>query len=67
MNSFAIALFLHIVGALGVSVALGFEWIGLSRIRKATVPEEIRAILGMVQGTGRPGFLSMLATVIRHL
>jgi hypothetical protein len=39
MNSFAFALFLHIVGALGVSVALGFEWIGLSRIRKATVPE----------------------------
>ena len=64
MNSFAIALFLHIVGALGVSVALGLEWIGLSRIRKATVSEEIRAILVIVKGTSRLGFLSMLVTVI---
>ena len=64
MNSFAIALFLHIVGALGVSVALGFEWIGLLRIRKATVSDEIRAILGIVKDTGRVGFFSMLATVI---
>lgn len=64
MNSFSIALFLHIVGALGVSVALGLEWIGLSQTRRATAPEEIRAILGVVKSTSRLGFVSMLTTVI---
>jgi hypothetical protein len=64
MNNYSIALFLHIVGALGVSVALGLEWIGLSQIRKAIVPEEIRAILGVVKSTNRLGFISMLTTVL---
>ena len=64
MNIFSIALFLHIVGALGVSVALGLEWIGLSQIRMATVPDEIRAILRVVKSTTRFGFISMLTTVI---
>jgi hypothetical protein len=64
MSNYAIALFLHIVGALGVAVALGLEWIGLSQIRRAIVPEEIRAILGVVKSTNRLGFLSMLATVL---
>lgn len=64
MSIFSIALFLHIVGALGVSVALGLEWVGLSQIRKATVPEDIRTILKVVQSTTRFGFASMLSTVI---
>ena len=42
MNIFSIALFLHIVGALGVSVALGLEWLGLSQIRKTTWPYSLR-------------------------
>jgi hypothetical protein len=64
MSIFSMALFLHIVGALGVSVALGLEWIGLSQIRKSTVPGEIRAILKIIQSTTRFGFTSMLSTVI---
>jgi hypothetical protein len=64
MSIFSIALFLHIVGALGVSIALGLEWIGLSQIRRATVPGEIRAILKLVQSTTRFGFASMVSTVI---
>jgi hypothetical protein len=64
MSIFSIALFLHIVGALGVSVALGLEWIVLSQIRRSTVPQQIRAILGLVKSTTRFGFISMLATVI---
>jgi hypothetical protein len=64
MSNFAIALFVHIVGALGVSVALGLEWIGLSQIRRATVTEEIRAILKVVKSTNKMGFFSMLVTVI---
>ena len=64
MSIFSIALFLHIVGALGVSVALGLEWFGMSQIRRTTVPQEIRAILKVVQSTTRFGFVSMLSTVI---
>lgn len=64
MNIFSIVLFLHIVGALGVSVALGLEWIGLSQIRRSTVADEIRAILKVVSSTTRFGFISMLSTVI---
>lgn len=64
MNSFSIALFLHIVGALGVSAALGLEWIGLSQIRSVAQPDEIRALLRVVKSTSRLGFISMLATVI---
>jgi hypothetical protein len=63
MSIFSIALFLHIVSALGVSVALGLEWIGMSQIRTTTVPQEIRAILKVVQNTTRFGFVSMLSTV----
>jgi hypothetical protein len=64
MNSFSIALFLHILGALGVSVALGLEWIGLSQIRKSIIADEIRALLRAVKSTTRFGFISMLTTVI---
>lgn len=64
MSIFSIALFLHIVGALGVSVALGLEWIGQSQIQRSTVADEIRAFLNVVQSTTRFGFISMLSTVI---
>jgi hypothetical protein len=64
MNDYSIALFLHIVGMLGFSVVLGLEWIGLSQIRRARLPEEARAILRMVKGADRLGFISMLTTVI---
>ena len=64
MSIFAIALFLHIVGALGISMALGLEWLGLSQIRKTAVQDEIRAILRVVKSTTRIGFISMLSTVI---
>jgi hypothetical protein len=64
MSIFSIALFLHIVGALGVSVALGLEWIGLSQIRRSTVPQQIRTILDLIKSTTRFGFISMLTTFI---
>ena len=39
MNDYSIALFLHIVGALGFFVALGLEWTGLRQIRSAMTLE----------------------------
>ncbi len=64
MNAYSIALFLHIVGAVGIFVALGLEWTGLRQIRSATSPEPVRGwmrILGSQRGFG---FVSMFMTVI---
>ena len=63
MSNYSIALFLHVVGALGFFVVQGVEWIGLSQIRRARLPEEARAILGTVKSADRLGFVSMLTTV----
>jgi hypothetical protein len=64
MSDYSIALFLHVVGALGFFVVLGLEWIGLSQIRRASLAEETRAILGMVKSADRLGFISMPTTIV---
>lgn len=42
MTFYSIALFLHIVGALGLFVALGLEWTSLLYLRRATTIEQAR-------------------------
>ena len=42
MNDYAIAVFLHIVGALGLFVALGLEWTSMLLLRRATTTEQAR-------------------------
>ena len=64
MNNYAIALFLHIVGALGVSVALGLEWIGLRQIQSAKLPEQAGAWMRILKSTNKAGFACMLTTVL---
>jgi hypothetical protein len=65
MNIYSImALFLHIVGALGVSLALGLEWTGLRQIRTAMLPEQVRTWMGIFKSVRKVGFISMLTTVI---
>jgi hypothetical protein len=64
MSNYSIALFLHIAGALGFFVVLGLEWIGLSQVRRAKLPDEARAILGMVKSADRLGFISMPTTIV---
>lgn len=64
MNAYAIALFLHIAGALGFSVVLGLEWIGLSRIQSAARAEEARLVFGMLGNSQRLGFVSMLSIAV---
>jgi hypothetical protein len=61
---YSIALFLHIVGALGFFVALGLEWTGLSQIRRAKTTEQVRGWMGILKSVRKVGFTSMLATVI---
>ena len=65
MNIYSItALFLHIVGALGVSVAVGLEWTGLRQLRLAMLPEQVRTWMGIFKSVRKVGFISMLTTVI---
>lgn len=65
MNSYSIiALFLHIVGALGVFVSLSLEWTGLRQIRTAMLPEQVRTWMGIFKSARKVGFISMLTTVI---
>ena len=64
MNIYSIVLFLHIVGALGVFVALGLEWIGLRQLQSVNLPEQVRAWMGILRSTNKVGFPFMLTTVI---
>ena len=64
MNAYSIALFLHIVGALGLFVALGLEWTGLWQIRSAMTPQQVRGWMGILKSVRKVGFASMLTTVI---
>ncbi len=60
----SIALFLHIVGAVGIFVALGLEWTGLRQLRSATAFENVRSWMGILKNVRKMGFAAMLATVI---
>jgi len=64
MNYYSIALFLHVVGAMGFFVALGLEWTSLRQIRKATASEQIRALMRVSNSTRRLGMVSMLIILI---
>src|SRR6266498_5345349 len=50
MTDYAIALFLHIVGALGLFVALGLEWTSLLLLRRATTSEQVRERMRIASG-----------------
>jgi hypothetical protein len=65
MNSYSIiALFLHIVGALGFFLALGLEWTGLWQIRSAMTLEQVRVWMGIFRSVRKVGFISMMTIVI---
>jgi hypothetical protein len=64
MNSYSIALFVHIVGAMDFFLALGLEWTGLWQLRSALRSQEVRAWMGLLKSARTGGFASMLAVVI---
>ena len=64
MFSFNGDLFLHIVGALGLFVALGLEWASLSYLRRAATVEQAREWLSMFNAQRRIYPLSWLAILI---
>jgi hypothetical protein len=64
MSVYSIVLFFHIAGALGFFIVQGLEWMGLSQLRSAKLPEEAHAILGLVKRTDRLGALSILTIIV---
>lgn len=64
MSIDSIALFLHVVGASGMFVALGLEWAGLSQVRSAQTPEQLRSGMGALRGVRRFGFVAMMTTIV---
>ena len=64
MNAYSIALFLHIVGAVGMFVALGLEWTGLWQMRSAMTPQQVGGWMRILKSVRKFGFASMLTTVI---
>jgi hypothetical protein len=64
MNYYSIALFLHIVGALGFFVALGVEWMSVHQLRAATNAEQVREWMRVSIGVRRLGMASMLTLLI---
>ena len=62
MSLYAIALFLHVVGAMGLVATLALEWMAVARLRRAGAVEEVRDWLGIL-APGRavgPAFLVAL-------
>jgi hypothetical protein len=64
MNDYSIALFFHIVGVLGLFVALGLEWTGLWQLRSATTAEHVRAWMRSSKNARRFGMTAMLTILI---
>jgi hypothetical protein len=59
MTLYSIALFLHMVGALGLFIALGLEWFSLLYLRRASTIELAREWLRVLSLLGRIGPPSM--------
>ena len=64
MSYYSIALFLHIVGALGFFVALGVEWMSLRQLRRAATAEQVREWMRVSIGVRRVGFASMMTLLV---
>jgi hypothetical protein len=67
MSVYSIAVFLHIVGALGIFVAIGLDWAGLSNLRRATDTAQVREwvrLLAAPRTVGGPATLLVLLSGI---
>jgi hypothetical protein len=67
VSVYAIFLFLHVVGALGLFAAIGLEWAGLSNLRRATEANQVREwvrLLAAPRVLGGPAALIILITGI---
>lgn len=64
MNYYLIAKFVHIVGALGMFVVLGIEWLSLRNLRQAGSTTQIREWMCITGGFQRLWGISMVSILI---
>jgi hypothetical protein len=67
MNIYPVLVFLHVLGGVGIFIALAIEAVGLSRLRRAGTPAEARIgmeMLGLVRRLGPVAMLTLLVTGI---
>jgi hypothetical protein len=67
MSVYGIAVFLHIVGALGIFAAIGLDWAGLFNLRRATDTAQVREwvrLLAAPRTVGGPAALLVLLSGI---
>jgi hypothetical protein len=67
MSMYSIAVFLHIMGALGIFAAIGLDWAGLSNLRRATDTAQVREwvrLLAAPRTVGGPAALLVLVSGI---
>jgi hypothetical protein len=67
MSVYTIALFLHVLGALGMFAALGIEWAAAGPLQRATDVAQARPWIGVLRSLGRlggPSAATLLATGI---
>jgi hypothetical protein len=64
MNVYSIALFIHIVGALGFFVALGVEWLSLRHLQSTTTTEQVAMWMRASTGVRRFGMASMITILV---
>lgn len=65
MAAYSVAVFLHVVGALGLFVALGLEWSGVQNLRRSATTSQAREWLKQLHGlrlVERPSLLVLLVT-----
>jgi hypothetical protein len=62
-----VALYLHILGAMGLVVALGLEWVVVARLRTAETAEQARTWLGLTAVQRRLGPAALAAILIPGL
>jgi hypothetical protein len=55
MSVYQIALFLHVLGALGLFSALGIEWAAVGPLRRAAVVDDARPWIPVLRSLGRVG------------
>ena len=67
MTVYTVVLFLHVVGALGLFVALGLEWNALTGLRSARTAEDARRSLGAYRALRVLGPVSLVLILVAGL
>ena len=60
---YQVLVFLHVLGGMGIFVALGIEALALGRLRQANTPAGVRMSMGLLAAPRRLGPIAMLVTL----